>query len=428
MKDDLYNIDAERSVIGSILIEPDSVYKVLSNLNTGDFYNNAHQLIYHTLSEMAQNSDSIDSVTLTSKLIQSKRLQSVGGAAYLSQLSSIPSAASIEKHAEIIKTYSDYRRLITDAKNMIEQAQTQQASPDEIMSDFLSKSISKRNIQRTYHIQDVLKKMLINIEKTKAEGIRGITTGLIDLDRRMGGFINGELTILAGRPSMGKSALGFQMALDIAKNNIPVGIISLEMPDESITGRYISAATGIENRLLMQGAFPKEKWTDILNKSGDISKLPLFIHDEGSMSLSSVIATIQAQVTKYNTQIVFIDYLQLIKFAGRSKNEEVGEVSQALKGLAKRLNIPIVALAQLSRALEMRNDKRPILSDLRDSGSLEQDADIVLFVYREFVYSKNDEVKNLSEIILAKGRNIGTGAVKLFFNDKTTSFSCLVEY
>jgi replicative DNA helicase len=425
MAHDLFNIEAEQTVIGSILIEPDSFYQI--SLTPEDFYYSQHIFIFEAISKMAIRGEYIDLITLTEQLMSRETLSKSGGAAYISSLTVIPSAGSIIYYAEIIKKLSALRKLEQHAKHILTSIQ-ERKEPEEIIAGFMTKILNVRESKKSRHISDVVNQTLKSIETTKSVGIRGITSGLIDLDRRTGGFIPGEFTIIAGRPSMGKSALGFQMALDISKKGLPVSILSLEMPDESIVGRYISAMSGIENRLLMQGAFPKNDWEKVMTHAGEISDCPVYIHDEGGMTLTSVISTIQSHKLKYDISIAFIDYIQLIKLSGRSKNEEVGEISQAIKALAKKLNIAIVALAQLSRGLEYRNDKRPILSDLRDSGSLEQDADVVMFVYRHYIYSRAMEDKNKAELILAKGRNIGTGTINMFFDDKTTNFKCLREY
>ena len=438
------NLEAEEAVLGSILLEQDSIISVMEFLVPDDFYRVAHQLIFAAMIELNQNSEAIDPITVSEKLRQKNQIENVGGeAGIIELLDKVPTAANVEFYTQIVLEKSTRRKLIKTSTNIVKNAYQE----DETIANVLDKaerdilSVSEgRNKAGFIPIRDVLHDAYESLEeRSKNNGeVTGIATGYIGLDRMTSGLHADELIILAARPSVGKTAFVLNIAKNVAVNlNETVAIFSLEMGAESLVERIICSHASINAGHLKTGKLTDEEYTQYFVATGVLAEAPIYIDDTPGIRVSEIRAKCRRlKQERNNLGLVVIDYLQLIEGNGKeSRQQEVSEISRNLKKLAKELKVPVIALSQLSRGVEQRQDKRPIMSDIRESGSIEQDADIVAFLYRDDYYRQEPdenghvpevEPNSTIEVIIEKNRSGPRGTVELNFMKEFNKFTNLV--
>jgi replicative DNA helicase len=430
------NTEAEESLLSAILVDNTALLEVVEVLSAGDFYRTAHQKIYAAMTDLFDRAEPIDLVTLSNHLKEKGQLETVGGAAFLARMVDVvPMAANAQHYARIVHDKAVLRRLIEKANAISKRCFQEQGPADEIV-DFAESAIFEVTDKKARQAFYPLSKLIdVNIdfleEKQKNKSlVTGVPTGFGQLDNLTSGLQNSDLIILAARPSMGKTAL----ALNIARNaaveaGVPVAVFSLEMSKEQLSLRLLCSEARIDSSRLRSGFFSMEDWQRLTDAAGVLSAAPIFIDDSPSLSAMEVRAKSRRLKMDKNIGLIVIDYLQLMQ--GRADAErrdlEISDISRSLKALAKEINLPVIALSQLNRMLEQRTDRRPRLSDLRESGALEQDADVVAFIYRDEVYNKeeNNPNKGTAEVILAKQRNGPTGDVRLAFLNAYTRFENL---
>ena len=429
------NIEAEQSVLGSLLIDPDAVIKIATFLQPEDFYRETHQMIYAAILGLHERRLPADYITLVDELTRLNQLEVIGGASYLiSLINSVPTSIHVEHYAHIVERSAVMRRLISAAGEIASLAYRDQGEIDEVIdqAEQILFEVSHRRISKSLvPIKEVVRQYYERIEflVEHQDETMGVPTGLVDLDRLLGGLQPSDLIIIASRPGVGKSSLALTMAANAAlKADSVVAIFTMEMPAEQLVQRMISSRTGIDAQNLRLGHIADTQWDQITQASSVLSEAAIFIDDTPSPTPMEIRTKARRLAAEFDLDLIIIDYLQLMQAGSRqSENrvQEISYISRALKGLARELNVPVVALSQLSRAVESRQDRRPILSDLRESGSIEQDADIVMFIYREAMYNEESERANIADIIVAKHRNGPLATVSLRFDSSTTQFSNL---
>lgn len=429
------NIEAEQSILGSLLIDPDAIIKIGSFLRAEDFYREAHQIIYRAILALHERRLPADFVTVTDELVRQGQLDLVGGPAYLASLINlVPTSVHVEHYGRIVERTGLMRRLITAASEIAALAYEEREESDEIIdqAERILFDVSQRRLNKSLvPISDVVKTYYDHIEYLveHRDETLGVPTGFLDLDRLLGGLQPSDLIIIAARPGVGKSSLATSIASNVAlKSNGVVAIFTLEMSAEQLVQRMIASQTGIDSQRLRLGRIEDLEWEQFTRASGVLSEAAIFIDDSPSPSPMEIRTKSRRLAAEYDLDLIIIDYLQLMQAGDRrSENrvQEISYISRALKGLARELNVPVIALSQLSRAVEARQDKRPVLSDLRESGSIEQDADIVMFIYRDEMYDEDSDRANIADIIVAKHRNGPTDTVALRFEPKLTKFADL---
>lgn len=427
-----HNQEAEQSVIGAIFLEPQALITAAEILQYEDFYRVAHQKIFQTMNKLSDQGKPIDVVTVTEELSSKKELEDVGGLSYLTEIANaVPTAANIAHYARIVEEKALLRRLIRVATNIVEDGFTREDEVEALLSEAEKKMMevsNRKNAGDFRHIKDVLVQTYDNIELLHARkgDITGVPTGFRDLDRITAGFQRNDLIIVAARPSVGKTAFALNVAQNVAtKTEENVAIFSLEMGAEQLVMRMLCAEGNIDAQVLRTGALTAEDWRKLTMAMGSLSNAGIFIDDTPGIRINEIRSKCRRLKQEYGLGMILIDYLQLIQGSGNGKEnrqQEVSEISRSLKALARELQVPVIALSQLSRGVEQRQDKRPMMSDLRESGSIEQDADIVSFLYREDYYDKETENQNMIEIIIAKQRNGPTGTVTLAFVKEFNKF------
>lgn len=428
------NLEAETSVLGAVLLENEALNRVLEILKEDDFYRNAHRRIFSAILHLYEHSEPVDLITLSEVLKTRGELDDVGGVEYLNSLvNGVPTAANISYYAKIIKEKALLRKLINRTTEIVSQSYSISGDVDEFI-DQAERTIFEISEDRVrpsfYPIKDLIKSSFKTIERLyeKRQLITGVPTGFQRLDELTSGLQPSDLIIIAGRPSMGKTAL----ALNIAQNAsvqaaIPAAIFSLEMSKEQLALRMLCSEAKVDAHRLRGGFLSESDWPKLTRAAGSLSEAPLFIDDTPGLSALEMRAKTRRLKIEHNLGLVIVDYLQLMRGRARadSREQEISDISRSLKALAKELSIPVIALSQLNRRVEERGDKRPQLSDLRESGAIEQDADVILFLYREEVYNKSEENRGKAEIIIGKQRNGPTDKVDLAFLDKYTRFENL---
>jgi replicative DNA helicase len=426
-----HNVEAEQAVLGALLIDPDALYKVNTFLLPDDFYVERHHWIYEAILDLNERSEAVDLLTLCDELERRERLVDLGGAAYLTALiNATPTALNIEHYGRIVERTSTLRRLIGAAGEIAALAYEDTDDVGETVdrAEQILFGVSQRRISRDMMpIRDVVSEYYDRIDylyQHKGETI-GVPTGFRQLDKVLGGLQKSDLLIIAARPGMGKTSLMLSIAQNAArKYNQRVALFSLEMSAEQLVQRLISSETGIDSQRLRVGNLREDEWPTFIQATGALSETMIFIDDTPSISAMQVRTKARRLYAEYGLDLLIIDYLQLMQSDRRTENrvQEISFLSRALKGLARELNIPVLVASQLSRAVEQRTDKRPMLSDLRESGSIEQDADIVMFIYRDDYYTPETEQPNIAEVIISKHRNGPTGMVPLFFRKELAQF------
>ncbi|MFQ5840082.1 MAG: replicative DNA helicase [Candidatus Methylomirabilales bacterium] len=430
------NLEAEIAVLGAILLDNAALLRALEVLLPDHFYKPAHRIVFSACVDLFERNEPVDTVTLANELERRGRLEEVGGRAFIASLvDTVPTAANINYHAKIVREKSLLRSLISSATGILTAAYQEQEGVDEILdeSERAIFEVSKDRIRIAFRqVKSILKSTFEYIEGLYARESRvtGVPTGFKEFDEMTGGFQNAELIIIAGRPSMGKTSFGLNIAAHAAiHENVGVGVFSLEMSAQQVVQRLLCAEAGVEAYRLRTGRLsPKEHWAKLTTAAGTLSEAKIYLDDAASMSVLELRAKARRLKAESNVGLIMIDYLQLLSGRGRVENrqQEISEICRSLKALAKELEIPIMALSQLSRAVEAREEKRPQLADLRESGAIEQDADLVAFIYRPGYYkalrNPNEEENLLAQIIVAKQRNGPTGSVDLVFRREFMKF------
>lgn len=426
------NMEAEQAVLGAILLEPSSLTLASEILIPEDFYRASHQKIFNVMLKLSDQGKAVDLITVAEELAAANLLEDTGGISYLSELAaSVPTAANIEFYAKIVEEKSLLRRLIRTATGIVQDGYQREDEVDVLLGD-AEKSImevaNRKNTGSFHNIKDVLVRTYDNIEMmhNRVGDITGIATGFAELDKMTAGFQRNDLIIVGARPSVGKTAFALNIAQNVAtKTGENVAIFSLEMGAEQLVMRMLCAEGNIDAQRLRTGSLTEEDWGKLTMAMGSLSNAGIFIDDTPGVRTQDIRSKCRRLKQEHGLGMVVIDYLQLILGNGRSgenRQQEVSEISRSLKQLARELEVPIIALSQLSRGVEQRQDKRPMMSDIRESGSIEQDADIVAFLYRDDYYDKESENKNIIEIIIAKQRNGPTGTVSLAFVKEYNKF------
>jgi replicative DNA helicase len=432
------HIEAEQSILGGILIENEAINRVTEILDADDFYREAHRRIFNALINLSERDEPADLITLTNELRKIDQLDSIGGASYLASLiDSVPTAANIQYYARIVKEKAILRKLIQASTEIITQSYEDRGDVEGFLDEAERSifEISEKRVRPSFYpIREIVKESFATIEKLfkKKEAVTGVPSGFKELDRMTAGFQPSDLIIIAGRPSMGKTAF----CLDVAEyaaigNKIPVAIFSLEMSKEQLVIRMLCSQAHVEGTRLRTGYLNESDWPKLTIAAGSLSESPIYIDDTAALSVLELRAKARRLQSDHGLGMVIVDYLQLMKGRARveSRQQEISEISRSLKALAKELNIPVIAVSQLSRKTEERTGNKPQLSDLRESGAIEQDADLILFIYRDEVYNRSEDNPNRgkAEVIIGKQRNGPTGKIDLAFLDKFTTFKDLYK-
>lgn len=431
-----HDVEAEQAILGSMLTDKDAVISALEVLKPEAFYREDNKAIYEAIVNLYNRAEPIDIITVKSELVSTGKFETIGGLEYLAILpDKVPTSANVEQYIKIVEEKALLRNLIKTANEIINLGYSQTEEVDDIM-DMAEKKIfdilKQKNQTGFTPIKDVLVETFAQIERlyNKSDVITGIPTGFIELDYKTAGLHNSDLVLVAARPAMGKSAFVINIAANAAiRSGVPVVIFNLEMSKEQVANRILCSEAMVDSNKVRTGKIEEEDWTKLASALGPISEAPIYIDDTPGISIMEIRAKCRKLKLEKNIGLVIIDYLQLVTASGKknsSREQEISEISRSLKILAKELNVPVIALSQLSRAPEQRkDDHRPILSDLRESGAIEQDADIVMFLYRDDYYNENSEEKNIAEVILAKHRGGSTGTVKLAWLGDYTKFANL---
>ena len=428
------SLEAEQAVLAAMFNDRDAILEVIPLLKESDFYRHDHGVLFATMRKMNEQNIPVDLVTITAQLDKDGNLEKAGGITYVAQIAnSLGSASNIVHYAGIVKEKAVLRDLISIASNISNRSYDDTEDTEKILDDaerMVLEISQKRARSGLTPISEVIDDTLSQLEilSQKKEGITGLTSGFIDLDRITSGWQKSDFIILAARPAMGKTAFALNMAQNAAiATHEPVAIFSLEMSKEQLVNRMVSSMAEIDQQTLRNGRIYGDDWVQLVNAIAPLAEAPVYIDDTPAISVREVRAKARRLKTERGLSLVIIDYLQLMGSTGRieSRQQEVSQISRSLKALARELDIPIIALSQLSRSVEQGQEKKPSLSHLRESGSLEQDADIVMFIYRDEYYNEDSEKKGQAEIIIAKHRNGATGSVDLSFRKEFTKFGNL---
>ena len=433
------NIEAERSVLGALMLDKDAIIKVANLIHAGDFYNDNHNMIFEVMVELYEHREPIDVLSLSNRLEEKGQLEKIGGSSYLTSLVNfVPSSSNVEHYAKVVQKKSTLRKLITTAAEIVELGYNESEDVEKVLDLAEQKlfGVSQKYIKQDFvPIRSILEAAFNRIDELHKgdHKLRGVPTGYPDMDHILAGFQKSDLVILAARPSIGKTTLALDLARQIAVlQKVPVGIFSLEMGADQLIDRMLSAQSGVDLWRLRTGNLKTGEGDDDFQRIGEamgvLSEAPIFIDDTGSANVMEMRTMARRLQSEHNVGVLIIDYLQLMEgrsTGGDNRVNEISEISRALKQLARELNIPIIALSQLSRAVEARSPQIPKLSDLRESGSIEQDADVVLMMYREDREKPDTPNKNIVEIHVAKHRNGAVGKFSLYFQENCTTFKSL---
>lgn len=430
------NIEAEQAVLGAILIADKTIIDDI-NLRVDDFYRSSHKIIYKAMLTLFKANKPIDNLTVIEYLDKTNKLEEAGGIACITSLvNCVPSASNVKYYADMVKDTAIRRKYIQAGEQIKDIAYTAENIDSAVSeAEKLIFDISKENVYKGDIIEptDLMIECMQEIEyqyEHNQNGVSGIDTSYIDLNKITGGFQKSDFIIIGARPAMGKTALALSMASRITRDNIPIAIFSLEMSKAQLGKRLISGASCVNSQKISTGCLDEKEWSRVIQAGEALSKRPIYIEDSAEINILQLRSKARQLKKQKGIKLIIIDYLQLLASERKRDNkvQEVSDISRQLKILAKELNIPVIALAQLSRAVESRTEKKPMLSDLRESGSIEQDADIVMFLYRDDYYNKNSEDKNIAELIIAKHRNGSTGTVKLYYHHDYCFFDdCIKE-
>ena len=430
-------LEAEQAVLGSMLISKEAVSKVLQWISSEHFYKETHAKIFSTMIVLFNENEPVDTISVTDRLKKNKELEAVGGAYYITGLvESVPTAANVESYSKIVLEKAVLRRLIYLAHDMSKEAYDDRQTVDDILDSAEQSifTITQNRLKGGFkHIEPILHESFEQLDaiSSKAGSVIGVPSGLIDLDAMTAGFHPGDLVIIAGRPAMGKTSLALSIARNAAVDHKEtVGFFSLEMADHQIAMRLLCAESKVDSHLVRTGNLPKSQWKNLSIHVGTLAEAPIYLDDSPAITVLELRAKARRLKAEHDVKMIIVDYLQLMQGPKgvESRQQEISIITRSLKSLAKDLKIPIVALSQLSRAVESRSDRRPQLSDLRESGAIEQDADVVMFLYRQWIYSREDQDRGKAQIIISKQRNGPTGTVNVTFIDRFARFENMSVY
>jgi replicative DNA helicase len=425
------NVEAEEAVLGSILINPEALFDVATFLKAEDFFLVKNGWVWDSIMALHERREPIDFLTVTDELERQGRLQEVGGPVYISQLmDTVPSSIHAEAYGRIVEQTALRRRLLGAASEVAQLAYDEKENIELVLdrAEQALFSVSERRLTRDVQpIKDIVTRYYDHIQELseRDDALLGVPTGFGLIDKLLGGLQRSDLIIIAGRPGMGKTGLMLNIALTAARRHRKrVALFSLEMSDEQLVGRLVAAETGIDSQRLRRGALTQSEWHLFAEATGRLGETMIFIDDTPSITPLQLRTKCRRLYAEYGLDLIVLDYLQLMSSDFRNDNrvQEISYISRQLKGLARELNIPVLAAAQLSRAVEQRQVKRPMLSDLRESGSIEQDADVVMFIYRDEYYNEATDKPNIAEINIAKHRNGPTDMVELYFKKELAQF------
>lgn len=430
-----HSIEAEQSVLGGLMLDNRAWDQIADRVREGDFYRHDHRLIYRVLGKLSSQNNPMDVLTVAEALREIQELENAGGEVYLFELANnTPSAANIGAYADIVRERSVLRQLITAANDIANNAFNPLGRTSSELLDVAERHVFAITEQGSraggpVNIKEVLAKTMDKIDTLYQSGdaITGVSTGYHDLDEMTSGLQESDLVIIAGRPSMGKTTFAMNIAEHVViKSQVPVLVFSMEMPGDSLVMRLLSSLCRIDQLRIRTGKLEDEDWPRISSTVSMLSEAPLYIDDTPALSPAEMRARARRLAKEHGGKLglIVIDYLQLMQVPGFNENRtaEISEISRSLKGLAKELKVPVIALSQLNRGLEQRADKRPVMSDLRESGAIEQDADLIMFIYRDEVYNESSPDKGTAEVIIAKQRNGPIGKVRLTFLGQYTCF------
>ena len=427
-----HDIEAEQAVLGSMLTDKDAVISAIEVLKEEDFYRTDNRAIYEAILNLYNRAEPIDIITVKAELESMGKFEQVGGLTYLVSLpDKVPTTANAMKYIKIVEEKSTLRSLIKTANEIIELGYDPTEDVEDIMESAEKKifNIMQNKDKKGYApIQDILVESFNQLEElyNRKQHITGVPSGFIELDYKTAGFHGSDLVLIAARPAMGKSAFALNIATNAAvRANVPVAIFSLEMSKEQMVNRILCSEAMVDSNKVRTGKLEEDDWTKLAGSIGPLSDSEIYIDDTPGISVSEIRAKCRKLKIEKDIGLVVIDYLQLIQGSNKrngSREQEISEISRSLKILAKEINVPVIALSQLSRAVEQRPDHRPMLSDLRESGAIEQDADIVMFLYRDDYYNKESEKKDIAEVIIAKHRGGSLGTVELLWLGSYTKF------
>jgi len=429
-----HNIEAEQAVLGCMLLDSDVIPTVTELIRSSDFYREDHREICEAIIDIVEKAGPVDIITVAEQLQQRGTLEKVGGIDYLASITSaVPTTANARHYAKIVEEKSLLRRLIKAAQDIAGMSYDE-AEEAEFVLDKAEKAIfdiiERRSTQGFTHIKDVLLETFSRLEElyNSKSPITGVPTGFTDLDMKTAGLQNSDLILIAARPGMGKTAMALNIAQYAAvQKHVPVALFNLEMSKDQLVNRMLCSEVMVDSHKMRTGKLDDEDWKKIARALGPLSEAPIYIDDTPGLTVMDIRAKCRRLKLEKRLGLVVIDYLQLMRGRGRAENrqQEVSEISRSLKILAKELNVPVVTMSQLSRGPESRTDHRPMLSDLRESGAIEQDADIVMFLYRDDYYNPDSDKKNIAEVIIAKHRNGSTGTIYLKWFGQYTKFANL---
>ncbi len=427
--------EAEQSVLGSVLMDQDAVASAAENLMPEDFYDPKHREIFEAVLDLYEKRQPVDLVTVKTQLENRGTLENAGGIKYLSQIATaVPNSVYVRQYVRIVRERALYRRFIKLGNKILTESFATE-TPIEDLSESVEKEVfgilQNRGSEDFTHIRDLLVHSFDEIERIAKNGgaVPGISTGYIELDQKLAGLHPSDLILVGARPSMGKTALGLNIIQNAAvRGKKNCAVFSLEMSKEQVANRLLSAEARVSMEHIRTGNMTDSDWEKLVDCLGPLSEAGIYVDDTGGITVSEIRSKCRKLKIEHGLDLVMIDYLQLMSGSGRNnenRQQEISEISRGLKMLARELNVPVIALSQLSRALEQRADKRPMMSDLRESGAIEQDADVIMFIYRDEYYHSETDLKNVSEIIIAKQRNGPIGTVKLRYDGPFTRFDNL---
>jgi len=427
------NVDVEKSLLGSLLLDKDAIIKVADILAPNDFYEERHGIIFGAMLALYEKMRPVDVVTVANALKDKKQLEAVGGASYLTNLAgNLPSTASVVRYAEIIKEKATLRSLIAAGSDIAAFGRAEGKDIDILLDEAEQRlfSVARKYLRGGFvSVRDVLDEAFERIDKLHEQRgqTRGVPTGFKQIDHILSGLQKSDLIVVAARPSMGKTSLALNFALNAAANGFAVGMFHLEMSKDQVVDRLISAQSGIDSWRLRTGNLREDDFAKLSDAMSKLAEMPIYIDDSPSSNILEMRTKARRLQSDKKLDLLIVDYLQLMEArrSSDSRVQEISEISRGLKALARELSVPVVAVSQLSREVEKRPRKIPQLSDLRESGAIEQDADVVMFIYRDDYYNKESERQNIADIIIAKHRNGPTGQVELYFKPETMTFRTL---
>ncbi|MDR1774002.1 MAG: replicative DNA helicase [Clostridioides sp.] len=426
-----HSVESEQSILGAILLDKDAIITVSEIIRPDDFYKDAHKIIYESMMSLNEKNEPIDIITLPEELKSRGHLNDIGGYTYLTNLATVvPITSNVKYYANIVKEKSVMRKLIKASDEIMNLSYERSTSVEDVLEQAEKKifDISQEKVGSDFKpINQVLADTYEMIEKlcTEKSEVTGLTTGFRDLNKKLNGLQKTDLILVAARPAMGKTAFALNLVQNTAlKANASVAVFSLEMSKEQLVQRILSATSNVELKKIKTGTLSENDWPRLIDAMALLSNTKIFIDDTPGIKISEIRSKARKLKIESGLDFILIDYLQLMEGDGRTENrqQEIAQISRSLKILAKELDCPVLALSQLSRSPEMRRDHRPMLSDLRESGSIEQDADIVMFLYRDEYYNPDSESKNICEVIIAKNRNGETGTAELVWLGEVQKF------